>query len=266
MPSSCVRHGYPCLQAWGGSGVPFFDWYWQVQTASSPSKHWVSPRLWKCVARGFEYRFYPSPEQEISLAKTFGCARYVYNWALDLRGKAWRERQERINYSLTSAALTELKRQPEVAWLNEVSCVPVQQSLRHLQTAFVNFWQNGAAYPSFKKRDKPAVGGVHPLWISVVRWGTDACQNRQARHPLVAPLLETAEHRACEPHACRTLLCFVPRGRIVEGDVRRHRRYWHRSESGSAQRAEPRMTGTSTPLEIYWPSDWRTIQTLVEAV
>jgi putative transposase len=46
-----------------------------------------------------------------------------------------------------------LKRQPEVSWLNAVSCVPVQQSLRHLQTAFVRFWQKGAEYPAFKKKD-----------------------------------------------------------------------------------------------------------------
>jgi putative transposase len=105
------------------------------------------------MVRGFHYRFYPTPEQATALAKTFGCARFVYNWALNLRSKAWRERRQPINYGATSAALTELKRQPEVAWLNEVSSVPVQQSLRHLQTAFVNFWKNGADYPTFKKRD-----------------------------------------------------------------------------------------------------------------
>ena len=104
------------------------------------------------MVRGFQYRFYPTPEQKIALAKTFGCARHVYNWALNLRSTAWSERQERTSYGQTSAALTELKRQPEMGWLNEVSCIPVQQSLRHLQTAYVNFWQNGAAYPSFKKR------------------------------------------------------------------------------------------------------------------
>ena len=99
---------------------------------------------------GFEYRFYPSHEQRIALAKAFGCVRYVYNWALDLRTTAWRERQEHIGYGATSAALTDLKR--DIAWLNEVSCVPLQQSLRHLQTAFVNFWENRAAYPSFKTK------------------------------------------------------------------------------------------------------------------
>jgi putative transposase len=106
------------------------------------------------MVRGFNYRFYPSPEQKIALSRTFGCARYVYNWALNLRSTAWKERRQRISYGASSAALTELKRQPEVAWLNDVSSVPVQQSLRHLQTAFVNFWQNGAQYPTFKKRDQ----------------------------------------------------------------------------------------------------------------
>jgi putative transposase len=48
--------------------------------------------------------------------------------------------------------LTRLK--CELPWLNEVSCVPVQQSLRHLQTAFVTFWQNRAAYPSFKSKSQ----------------------------------------------------------------------------------------------------------------
>ena len=57
----------------------------------------------KSTIRGFQYRFYPTPEQKIALAKTFGCARYVYNWALDLRSMAWSERQERINYAATSA-------------------------------------------------------------------------------------------------------------------------------------------------------------------
>jgi putative transposase len=105
------------------------------------------------MVRGFHYRFYPSPEQQIALAKAFGCARYVYNWALHLRSEAWQQRQERVSYNATSAALTKLKATPEVAWLNEVSCVPVQQSLRHLQTAFVNFWKNGAQYPTFKKKE-----------------------------------------------------------------------------------------------------------------
>jgi len=104
------------------------------------------------MVRGFQYRFYPTPEQRTALAKTFGCVRYVYNWGHNRRSTAWLERHEGTTYGQTSAALTKLKRQPEMAWLNEVSCVPVQQSLCHLQTAYVNLWENGAEYPTFKKK------------------------------------------------------------------------------------------------------------------
>jgi putative transposase len=86
------------------------------------------------------------------LARTFGCARYVYNWALRLRTDAYAQRQERLNYQDASAALTLLKQQPETTWLNEVSSVPTQQALRHLETAFRNFFAGRAKYPAFHKK------------------------------------------------------------------------------------------------------------------
>jgi putative transposase len=51
-----------------------------------------------------------------------------------------------------SAALTGWKKEADCTWLNEVSCVPLQQSLRHLQTAFRNFFAKRAAYPRFKSK------------------------------------------------------------------------------------------------------------------
>ena len=65
------------------------------------------------------------------------------------------QRQECVGYHETSAALTALKKTPEHAWLNEVSSVPVQQALRHLQTAFANFFAKRARYPQFKRKDGP---------------------------------------------------------------------------------------------------------------
>ena len=105
------------------------------------------------IKRAYKFRFNPTPEQEVILAQTFGCARFAYNHMLRLRTDAWFQRQERIGYHETSAALTALKKDPEFVWLNEVSSVPVQQALRHLQTAFANFFQKRAAYPNFKRKD-----------------------------------------------------------------------------------------------------------------
>jgi len=100
------------------------------------------------------YRLYPTPAQAKQLAQTFGCVRYVYNWALDLRSVGFKN-GEKIGYAETSAALTKLKTQAEVAWLNEVSSIPLQQSLRDLQTAYKNFFDKRTGYPSFKRKDGP---------------------------------------------------------------------------------------------------------------
>ena len=109
------------------------------------------------VKKAYRFRFYPTPEQEQNLAKTFGCARFAYNHMLRIRTDAWYKEQKRVGYHDTSALLTELKKQPETIWLNEVSSVPVQQSLRHLQTAFGNFFAKRTKYPTFKsKHDKQA--------------------------------------------------------------------------------------------------------------
>lgn len=105
------------------------------------------------VKRAYRFRFYPTPVQENILARTFGCARFAYNYMLRLRTDAWHRRQERVGYHETSAALTALKKTSEYAWLSEVSSVPVQQSLRHLQTAFANFFARRAKYPSFRRKD-----------------------------------------------------------------------------------------------------------------
>ena len=104
------------------------------------------------IKRAYRYRFYPTPAQEVILARTFGCARFAYNYMLRLRTDAWYQEQKRMSYNDTSSELTKLKREPEYEWLSEVSSVPVQQSLRHLQTAFTNFFAKRAAYPTFHSK------------------------------------------------------------------------------------------------------------------
>ena len=102
--------------------------------------------------RAYKYRLYPTDEQAHILGRTFGCARFVYNWALRLRTDAYYKENKRLYYSDTSALLTQLKQQEDYTWLNEVSCVPTQQALRHLDKAFRNFFEGRAKYPAFKKK------------------------------------------------------------------------------------------------------------------
>lgn len=106
----------------------------------------------RVVKRAFRYRFYPSEQQEQELRRTFGCVRKVYNLALEARTKAWYGEQRRVSYVQTSAMLTAWKRDPDLGYLAEVSSVPLQQCLRHLQGAFTNFFDRRALYPTFKSR------------------------------------------------------------------------------------------------------------------
>ena len=109
------------------------------------------------MKRAYKFRFYPTADQVELLAQTFGCVRFVYNSILRWRTDAYDERQEKMGYAQASAHLTALKKEPEFAWLNDVSSVPLQQALRHQQAGFSNFFAGRARYPTFKsKRHKQA--------------------------------------------------------------------------------------------------------------
>lgn len=113
------------------------------------------------VKRGFRFRFYPTEEQAAELARTFGCVRLVYNWALQMRSQAYTVHREKISYPQTDRALTELKKTEDRAFLNEVSSVPLQQALRHLNAAYANFFAKRAKYPKFKSRKKSRASATY---------------------------------------------------------------------------------------------------------
>ena len=100
----------------------------------------------------YRYRFYPNAQQRQQLARQFGCTRFVYNWALGIKSQAYRERAQKISYAQTDKRLTALKQQPETAWLQEVSSVPLKQALRHLEKAYTAFFRGTARFPRFKAR------------------------------------------------------------------------------------------------------------------
>lgn len=106
------------------------------------------------VKRAYMYRFYPTTEQAKLLSRTFGCTRFVYNKILRWRTDAYYQRQEKIGYVQANTKLTEIKQSGDFPWLNDVSCVPLQQCLRHQQSAFKNFFEGRARYPVFKKKTR----------------------------------------------------------------------------------------------------------------
>jgi len=102
--------------------------------------------------RAFRYRFEPTAEQAVLLARTLGCVRFVWNWALAERQRAYTVEGHSISYPESDRMLTTFKADPERAWLREVSSVPLQQALRHLQGAYGAFFAKRARYPRFKRK------------------------------------------------------------------------------------------------------------------
>jgi putative transposase len=76
----------------------------------------------------------------------------VYNHALETRSRAWNENRTRVGFAETSRNLTQLKNNPDYTWLTDVSSVPLQQTLRHLNDGFTRFFNKQNGYPRFKTR------------------------------------------------------------------------------------------------------------------
>ncbi len=107
--------------------------------------------------------------------------RLIYNKALAVRTQAWHENKERVSYKQTSAMLTAWKKQEDLDFLTEVSSVPLQQSLRHLQTAFTNFFSGVAQYPNFKKKRN---GGSAEFTKAAFKWKDGQVSLAKCAEPL----------------------------------------------------------------------------------
>ena len=107
------------------------------------------------IHRTYKFRLYPNKAQTELLTKHFGCTRFVYNYFLNQRIEQYNLIKKSDNFYAQSKALTELKKQEETAWLNEVNAQSLQYSLRCLDTSYTNFFKKRTKFPTFKtKRSK----------------------------------------------------------------------------------------------------------------
>ena len=100
----------------------------------------------------YKCRAYPDQTQQQALARTFGCVRVVWNRTLAARQARWHLAGKGTSYAESDRALTAMKKDPDLAFLNEVSCVPLQQALRHQHQAYSAFFARRARHPRFKTR------------------------------------------------------------------------------------------------------------------
>ena len=101
--------------------------------------------------KAYKFRIYPNESQKELLAKTFGCSRLVFNYYLDKKQKLYEESKKTMSLTDCIKDLVDLKKEKE--FLYEVDSISLQQSIRHLDTAFSNFFKNKeVGYPKFKSK------------------------------------------------------------------------------------------------------------------
>ena len=104
------------------------------------------------MLRAYKYRLYPSKQQKVLLNKHFGCCRFVYNWALEKKIKAYREETRTLSRFDLQAELPKLKQSEEYQWLAEVNAQSLQSSVMHMDNAFQRFFKKQAGFPRFKSK------------------------------------------------------------------------------------------------------------------
>lgn len=102
------------------------------------------------MEKAYKYRIYPNKEQQILIAKTFGCCRFVYNYYLDKRIQVYKENKTSLNYYDCANNLKNLKK--EFEWLREVDAISLQSSLKNLDSAYQKFFKEYGGFPKFKSK------------------------------------------------------------------------------------------------------------------
>ncbi len=103
--------------------------------------------------KAYKFRIYPNNEQQILFAKTFGCVRLVYNYYLDRKIKQYQADKSTGSYAQCANEMAQLKKTEDFSFLKEVDSISLQQSLRHLDTAFQNFFRSPkVGFPKFKSK------------------------------------------------------------------------------------------------------------------
>lgn len=112
--------------------------------------------LYLCnMIKAYKYRLNPNERQKIFFEKSFGCTRFVYNWALDKRIKAYQEDKTKISWVDLCKQMTQLKKEEDTKWLQEAANQSLQSSIRHLDSAFTRFFREKKGFPKFKSKRAP---------------------------------------------------------------------------------------------------------------
>ena len=104
------------------------------------------------VLRAYRYQLDPNATQKQWFARAMGSARYIYNWGLEQRIKAYKEEKKRLTAYDLCKMLTPLKKEEGKEWLGLAPVVCLQQSLRNMDSAFTKFFREKRGFPKFRSK------------------------------------------------------------------------------------------------------------------
>jgi len=107
------------------------------------------------MLKAFKYRLYPNKEQAEKIDRNIGCARWVYNYALAKKMKAWQQEKKNLSRFDLQKDLPELKKQKDTEWLKEADAKALIFSLKNLDNAYQKFFKEKKGYPNFKSKKNP---------------------------------------------------------------------------------------------------------------
>ena len=105
------------------------------------------------MIKSVKIRLIPTKEQELLMFKSIGCSRFAYNWALNRSNELYKQ-SNKYSMSDIRKEFTQLKKNDEFKWLNEVSNTTMVESMRNLDKAFKSFFKKKSQYPKFKSKKK----------------------------------------------------------------------------------------------------------------
>lgn len=104
------------------------------------------------IFKTYKVKLYPNKEQEQFFAKSFGCARFVYNYLLSLKIKLHKEEGKSCGFSMMCKEIVSLKKKEEYYWLNDVGSRVPSYAAMDLQKSFEMFFAKKARYPGFRSK------------------------------------------------------------------------------------------------------------------
>ena len=104
--------------------------------------------------KGFKVQIFPNKEQRELMFKSFGCARFAYNWGLNIQQENYKNGGKFISDGDLRKQFTQLKKQEEYKWLKEVNNNVTKQAIKDLCKAYKGFFKGISKHPKFKTKRK----------------------------------------------------------------------------------------------------------------